>query len=259
MDCTEAKSILGQFSLIHECDVIGNGALRMSVPFQNTDGSNIDLFLKKEDNGKWILSDLGNTTAYLLDMHVKPWTTKNRLQIIADICTSLGIAQNQGQFQTVLSEAELIAKLPQAIVRLSQACIRISDLAFTRRLRTPDIFNENVEEFLGVAGLNFEERVLLLGQFGKPVEVDFQVSGKSVVSLIQTLSTGNSAAAHSISNEVFRRWYDLGNHRPKHQFLTVYDTSNNNFKEEDLKRMSTQSSIFGFPAEHDQIKQALAA
>lgn len=260
MDCAQAKTLVSNFSLIQACDEIASGALRMSVPFTNTDGSNLDLFLKQAGPGKWVLSDLGNTTAYLLDLHVRPWTTKKRLQIVTDICRSLGIEQAGGQFQTILTDEELRTKLPEAMVRLSQACIRVSDLAFTQRLRTQAIFRDEVEDFFSTEDLQFEEHVQLVGQFGNRVEVDFRVSGKTVVSLVQTLSTGNAAAAHNLSNEVFRRWFDLEkDYKSRHLFLTIYDTSNDNFRDEDLKRIELKSIIFGFPAEPEQIKLALAA
>ncbi len=259
MDCLEAKSLISRFSLINDCDVIKNGALRMSLPFQHLDGSYIDLFLQRNAADQWVLSDLGNTAAYLLDLHVKPWSSQKRMQVVADICKSLKIEQVKGQLQAVLTEAQLRKELPEAMVRLSQACIRVSDLALTRRLRTPVVFQDEMEEFLSVADLDFDKNVLLAGQFGNKVEVNFAVRGKSVSSLVQTLSTANSAAAHNLSNEVFRRWYDLSNHRPKNQFVTVYDTNTDYFRDEDLKRIATLSSIFGFPAEEDQIREALAA
>jgi hypothetical protein len=257
MNCEQVKSLVSNFSLIENCDVIKNGAIRMSVPFQNPDGSKIDLFLKKE-NGHWILSDLGLTTSNLLDLHVKLWTTKKRKQIVSDICQSLCIQQNGGQFQIIIPDAKM-AELPESMVRLAQGCLRISDLAFTQRLRSQSVFREDVEEFLATTDLPYEENIELPGQYGVPIQIDFRVSGSSQTSLLQTLSTANSAAAHGLSTEVFRRWYDLSTYRTKNQFLTFYDTNNDFFRDDDLKRISSVSTIFGYPAEQERITTVLAA
>lgn len=230
----------------------------MSVPFQHLNGSQIDLFLKPQSD-EWVLSDFGQTIAYLMDLQVNPWSTAKRKQLVEDICKSLKIEQHDGEFKTVIRAANLNDDLSSAMVRLSQACIRISDLAFTQRLRSPVLFKEDVAEFLETSQLKYEEDYSLVGQFGNRVEVDFSVTGRSVHSLVQTLSTGNAAAAHSLGNEVFRRWYDLTNQKPKNQFLTIYDTNTDFFKKEDLKRIESVSTILGYPAQAPEIQQALSA
>ncbi len=259
IDCEEVKRMAGNLPLIEHCDVVKNGALRMATPFRYPDGSQIDLFLQKSSGSEWLLSDLGQTTSYLLDLNVKPWTTKKRKQLLSDICQTLGIAQDGGQFQIALDESRLPSELQTSIVRLAQGSIRIADLAFTQRLRTASVFREEVEEFLVNYDLPYEENIKLKGQFENTVEVDFRVQGKKVTSLVQTLSTANAVAAHGLSNEVFRRWYDLNLYLPTSQFLTVYDTNTDIFRDDDLRRLSTVSTIIGYPANHDELLVVLAA
>lgn len=85
----------------------------------NTHGSKIDLFLGGEPdlfNG-WVLSDLGHAVAYLLDLNVRPWTTKKRKQVVADICASLDVGQQGGEFKVLIARDNLQKELPSAMVR----------------------------------------------------------------------------------------------------------------------------------------------
>jgi hypothetical protein len=261
MNCISLLPIVQKFSLIRHCDVIKNGSLRMETPFKYPNGSSIDLFLHEESQSPtkgWLLSDLGQTTAYLLDLHVKPWATKKRKQTLLDICTSLEVQHSNGSLQIRVPEKDL-SNLPNLMVLLAQACIRISDLAMTQRFRTASVFKEDMEEFFAGIDLPYETGVPLLGQYNTPVEIDFRVKGKITTSLVRTLSTGNSNAAHGLSNEIFRCWYDLSNYRAQNQLITIYDTNNDVFREDDLKRLASLSSVVGFPAEQDLLRTSLGA
>lgn len=260
LDCTKLRNLVSGFSLISDCDIVGDHSVRMATPFQYPDGSLIDLFAKPTGElfDEVELSDKGQTTAYLLDLHVKLWTTKKRKQMVSDICHSLGVKQDGGQFLMRVPEARL-AELPMEMVRLAQACIRVTDIAFTQRFRSPVEFQEEFEEFVDSLDRPYEASVKLEGQFGKQVEFDFLVHGEKANSLVQTLSTSNQYAAHGLTNEVFRRWYDIAHQRALFQCVTIYDTNNNVFRDDDLARMATVSEVIGFPAEHDRLKLALAS
>ena len=258
--CDNVQNLVSGFSLVEKCDVVKNGMLRLATPFQYPNGEKIDLFLGRQDHlfEKWILTDLGQTTAYLLDLHIKPWTTKRRKQLVSDICSTLDVQSEGGQFQIVLSEQQL-PEVSEAMVRLAQTCIRVSDLALTQRLRASGIFREDFEEFLDAVDVPYESPIILPGQFGKQVEIDFRVQGQRVSSLVQTLSTANPVASHQMSTEAFRRWYDLANQRNQHQFVSVYDTSTDSFRDDDLARLASVSTLIGYPAEQEQLKATLAA
>ncbi len=260
LECETLRPLLQTFSLVQGCDIVRNGMLRIETPFQYPDGSHIDLFLGRDQDlvGNLLLTDLGQTTSYLLDLHVKPWTTKKRKTILADICTSLGVQQQGSEYRLMLTEAE-VQNLPQLLVRLAQTCIRVADLAMTQRLRVATVFREDFEEFLAASEFDYVPAQKFLGQYDREIELDFLVRGKRVQSLIQTLSTANSAAAHGLANEVFRKWYDLSNLRQDYQSVTVYDTNNDVFREDDLARLGSFSTVFGFPANEEQIRETLAA
>ena len=248
--------------LVEDCDEIKGGVLRLSTPFRYPDGSNIDLFMGIDSHlhAPIKLTDLAHTTAYLLDVQIKPWATQKRKHIVDDVCKLLGIDREGGELVVRLTQEELNdGNLPGAMVRLAQACIRIADLSFTQRLRAPVNFKDDVEEFITGEGVAVESAITLLGKYGKEVPLDFRTRGRKIESLLLTLSTANAAAAHGLANEVFRKWHDLEPHKASHQFLTIYDSTNDVFRDDDLARISEQSTLLAFPAQQEAIRDAIAA
>ncbi len=260
LDCSGLQRLVGGFSLVEACDVVRNGMIRLSTPFRYPDGSAIDLFLSPQADitGTLTLTDLGHTTAYLVDLGVKPGSTKKRQLQWQDICQSLGVARDGGELK-IHVEANRASEIATLIVRLAQACLRTADMALTQRLPVADTFGESFEEFVAVTDLRYEAGIELIGRFQKPVPIDYLVRGQATISLVQTLSTGNTAAAHGLCNEIFRRWYDLTPERTHHAFVTVYDTTNNAIRDDDLQRLGELSLVMGYPAQAKQIADVLAA
>ena len=259
--CGQLEKVLSGFSLVKECHNVGDGTLRFATPFLYPNGSNVDLFLKKSERclvGEFVLTDLGNTAAWLLDLHIKPWSTKKRQMALKDICDSLSVTHEKGELRVWLA-LEDVADLPGKIVSLAQACLRMADLVFTQRLQVTTPFREEFEEYLAVLDVNYDAEVMVLGRFGELVPVDFQVVGQSTTTLIQTPSTERRANSHPILNEVFRRWYDLKTPERRETLLTVYDDRTNVFKDEDLLRIADVSLLLAFPAQSQDIKDILLA
>src|ERR1041385_3865792 len=264
-NCADLAPLLSNFSLVESCDTVRDGSLRLSTPFRYPDGSQIDVFLSEPLQSQlmydFVLSDKGNTTAYLLDLNVRFWTTKRRKQAIDDVCEALGITLRGGQLEIALKASELATQLPNSVVRLAQACVRMADLAFTQRLRAVNSFKEDVEEFLDTSALKYESPALIPSRFAdKTLEIDFRVFGERSRSLVQAVSTGASPMAHTVMNEIFRRWFDVPDDvRSSEQLVTIYDSSQNNYREDDLERLATQSLVLAYPDQSSQIRDLLAA
>lgn len=258
INCDQLRRFVEGFALVKQCDVIRNGMLRFATPFQYADGSHIDLFVAPSDSQKITLTDLGQTIAYLLDMRVKPWTTKRRKQAVNDICQALEVQQNGGQFQIEVS-CDAPQTFQSAVVQLSQACLRISDLAMTQRFRAGADFKDELEEFVAGMDIPYERPYQLQGRLGKPVEVDFHIQGRKTSSLLMTISTASTPSAHNLCIEIFRRWYDLSNYLEQYQFVTSFDTSHDVFRPEDLNRIRDFSNVFGYPDENEALHELLAA
>lgn len=260
IDCGQIEQFAGRVSLVEACDKVGNGYFRMATPFTYPNGATVDVFLGQNmplHNG-WALTDMGQTSAFLFDLGLRV-TTQKRRQVAADICEALGVKQESGELLVELSEDEIKANLSSEIVRLSQACIRLADLSFTQRFQSISVFKDSVEEFLSIDQVAVERDVVLPGRFNKEVTVDFRTAGQQVQSLIQTLATAGGTATHQMCTEAFRKWYDLRDHQQGHQFITIYDSENSTFREDDLARLEEESTLLAFPAQEEQIYEAVAA
>jgi hypothetical protein len=260
VNCQRLMELFSTWHPVLDCELVRNGMLRFATPFCYPDGSKIDLFIGTEDDlfGNVILTDLGQTTAFLEDMQIKAFGSKRRRGLVADICDSLGVQRDGGQFMIRL-QAHQHDQVPDATIRLSQACIRVADLIMTQRLQTHNSFFEELENFMVRRQLPHEPGVSLPGRFGEEVKIDYHVQGRTQSSLMETLSTTTGASAHALATETFRRWFDLAPRQSEHQFVTVYDSTPNMFRPDDLARLNEFSLVLGFPHDESRLYEALAA
>lgn len=107
-----------------------------------------------------VLSDLGQTMTWLADVQVRPWQSKNRQRFVEDTLHTLGIRQNGGALET--SFEPLHDSFEDAVIRLGQACVRVSDLLFTRRSTQQVNATEEVEELIADAELSYEPNAQLV-------------------------------------------------------------------------------------------------
>jgi hypothetical protein len=268
IDCSQLAQSLQGFSLLRSCDQVGENTLRISTPFVGLDGSYLDLFLEqqvnvtKKDNPLfwgYILSDLGETAAYLYSLRIQLSTTRKRRNFVSDVCEALGVEHERGQLLIKLERGQL-ATLPDAILRLAQACIRVSDLSFSQRYPAAGIFSEEVEEAIDQTELRYEPGpVPVPGRFGgKEVVVDFKVFGPKKTSLVKTVSASTPDAAHVMLNETLARWLRLSDSRKENQLLTVVEEKPWPYREDDLALLKEYSDgVIIFPAQRDRLKQAL--
>jgi hypothetical protein len=155
----------------------------------------------------------------------------------------------------LVANAPTKAEFPSAVIRLAQACSRVSDLSFTRRLTQPAVFVEEVESVLVDLEVKYEPNVTLPGRFGD-VDVDFVVETPEATSAVLTWSSFNSGYSHTKGLEIFRRFFDL--QEAKLNKLTIFDDSRDVYKSQDLARLSTVSTIIPL-SDRTGIRRALAA
>ena len=105
----QIQTAVSSFSLVKGCDVVRNGMVRLATPFQYPNGAGIDLFLGAQPElfDKWTLTDLGQTTAWLLDLNLKLWTTEKRKQLVTDICRGLKVLVEHGGNPKALGKGEV--------------------------------------------------------------------------------------------------------------------------------------------------------
>jgi len=132
IDKAQIDALVAGHSLVRGVDQLARGHVRLETAFIYPDGSSIDVFIKEERAAPLlpahhILSDLGQTTTWLLDMQVKPWLSKKRQQILEDILRVHGVKQHGGAFELEMNGYDTLIS---DVVRLGQTCARIADLTF---------------------------------------------------------------------------------------------------------------------------------
>ena len=257
IDRDAISALIRDHSLVLDVAAVERGHLRLETAFQYPDGSQIDLFLAEE--GPMIparrLTDFGNTSSWLLDLQVKPWLSSKRRQLLDQSLKGLDVKLNGGALELELPD---IDHLMNGVVRLGHACIRMADLHYTRRSSLSSAMGETLEDLFNDSELTYESEVEFIGRQGKPVKVDYKVSGVHKTSLVMALGTGNTSVAHTRANEIFRTWYDLDLPNRPEAKVTIFDDAQDIYREEDLSRIRDFSDLLPL-SDRRGIRDLLAA
>jgi hypothetical protein len=238
----DVKKLTDSHAIVRGVEETVRGHMRIETSFLYPEGSFVDLFVPADNTlfPQVKLTDFGQTMQWLLDVQVRPWLSKKRQRYVEDALRLYGVAQQGGALEIGLDKLQDIV---DGVVRLGQACVRVSDLIYTRRSSLQGAFNEEVEEVLADRDLEYEPNVELEGRFGTKVRVDYLVRGRHTRSGVLTWSSGNTSQAHIQANEIFRRWYDLDVPTRKEQRVTVFDDRYDAYRDDDLRRLRDKSEV----------------
>ncbi len=248
----EVEGVLKGHSIVRESAPLPRGHLRVETAFLYPDGTSIELYLMKEPLR---LSDLGQTTAWLLHLQIKPWLSRRRQAVVEDVLRLYGAEQQGGAIEIALSSLD---HLIEGIVRLGQACLRVADLSYTKRSPLQSTFSEQIEDFFQDSELPYDPDAELAGRFGPPVRVDYVVHGARLRSLVLGWSSGNSAQAHITANEIFRKWYDLDSPARTEQRVTLLDDRQDVYRPDDQERLRACSTVVAL-SDRQTVRDLLAA
>jgi hypothetical protein len=240
----KAKSLC----LVRSVDMLPKGHARIQTMLMYPDRSYIDVFVYADPDQPLlpptVLSDLGQTTEFLLNHHVRPWTSKKRRQQLEDAVAVYGAKINGGKIELAVDGGAL----QDRIILLAQACLRASDLVLTKRLGLQSDFADDVEAFLSDQELDFDTAGSLPGLYG-PVSVDFVVRGAHTTSAVFSLSSRTAGSGHTSAVEVFRKAHDLAKASGPEERVTIVDDSVrvlDVFKQDDLNRIEEYARVFMF-------------
>jgi hypothetical protein len=115
----------------------------VQTPFTFNDGDTLAIVLKKDEDGKWILSDEGHTFMHLSYEEVD-LTAKTRQKVIHSAMNMFGIQNRDG---------ELIIEIPdgcygEALFSMVQGLIQIFDVSYLRRENVRTAFAEDFREYI---------------------------------------------------------------------------------------------------------------
>lgn len=237
--CSAIRSGLGP---MFECAVKGD-YVRVRTPYLYPDGDFIDLFIKSTSPGISTVTDLGETVRWLNSNTLSAKRSPKQAGLISDISQTHGVEFFRGMLKARSNEPSALA---DAVTRVSQAALRISDLIFTSRLRSVETVTDEVADFLQELHLPYERNKKLIGRSGKSWRIDFQVSAPQKSSLISVLSSGSRSAAQQITKSVVATWYDLSQYRASTEplaFISLVDDSADVWSEEDFNLVESISDV----------------
>ncbi len=250
--CEELNAGLGAlFSCSQEGDL-----QKIRTPYLYPDGDVIDLYCKQK-SGALLVTDMGESTRWLRMQTRSSKRSIKQNKLIDDVCLTQGVEFFKGMLQTRCRENE---SLPEAVTRVSQAAIRISDLWFTFRARSVESIADEVADLFGEISYPFERSRAFTGKSGASVKVDFYVQGPQHASMVNILSTGNKSSARPIVNQVLRNWYELSPLAVSAdglRFISLFDDTSDVWSTEDYSLLEDFSSIANW-SRPDQFQELLA-
>jgi len=229
-------------AIVREVTQLPTRHVRIETAFLYPEGSAVDVFLIDETRPSPAakLSDLANTSQWLLNLQVQPWLSKKRQAYVDDALRIYNVTKQGGALELELASLE---RLIDGVVRLGQACVRVADLIYTRRSSIQLPVTDEVEEVLADAELDYDQNPELEGRYGRPVRVDFLVRGARTTSAVLTLSSRNASQAHVQANEIFSRWYDLDVPARRERRVTILDDRSDVYRDDDLQRLREKSDV----------------
>ena len=153
--------------------------------------------------------------------------------MVSDVCLTLGVDLLRGQ---LVQRCDDIQQLADAIHRIAQAVVRVSDIWFSFRTRPVESIADEVDEWLNQQSFEFKRAVKCGGRSGREWTVDYQIVVRAHTSLVFVLSSGSRAAARRVSEHVFTGCFDLLHLRDAGQasLVSLFDDTADVWQSEDI-------------------------
>lgn len=164
-------------------------------------------------------------------------------RLIDDVCLNHGVEFFKGMLILRLGPGE---RLADAVIRLGQACLRVSDVWFTMRTRAVETVTEEIADFLEEKNIPYERRTKLSGRSGHVWEVDFHTRTPEQSALVYVLSTGSRATGRKLAERVVAAWHDLNHLKlgpQRLKLISLFDDTLDIWQDEDFRLLESLSTI----------------
>lgn len=222
MSLTPCDYIAENRGEMFDCSPLGEYT-RIRTPYLYPDGDVIDVFVRESGNGSSTLTDLGETLGWLRTQTVSERKTDRQRRLIEDVCLTHGVELYRGMLMVRVKD---FVEISEAVTRLSQAALRVSDLWFTFRNQAAASIYDEVGEFLAGREVQFERGERLIGRSGNTWRVDFHTRTAERSALVNVLSTGSRPSARRLTEHTLATWHDLSNRRigpESMRFISLFD------------------------------------
>ena len=178
--------------------------------------------------------------------------------MVDDVCFTLGVELVRGQ---LVLRCENVEQVTDAVHRVAQAVVRVSDIWFTFRTRSPKSITDEVDDWLKQRSFKFEKGVQREGRSGRGWMVDYQVVAGAHMSLVFVLSSGSRAAARRVSELVFAACSDLSHLVVRERdaaLVSLFDDTTDVWRDEDLALAQGVSRVATW-SQHDEFERILTS
>ena len=257
MNSIEVCAFLGRsLSPLFECSPAPMEGVRVRTPMMFPDGGIVDVFVLERSDG-FTVTDFGDALGWLHMQSVSRGRTRRQELLIEDVCQTLNVQLFRGQLilRNVNSE-----ELGEAVIRLGQAVVRVSDIWFTMRSQTFQTTADEVEEWLNERQIPFERGVRERGRSNQDWTIDFRTE-TSHTSFVFLLGTGARGATRRITEHVLAGCVDLSHLRssqPNLAFVSLFDDTQDVWREQDFRLVADHSEI-AYWSHPDTLEQLLIA
>ena len=204
------------------CSPAPQEGVRVRTPLLYPDGGVVDVFVLKS-NGSYLVTDFGDALGWLGLQSTSQKRSPKQNVLVQDVCQTLRIefSNDQLMLRNVASDA-----LGEAVLRVAQAAVRVSDIWFTLRSQSIQTIADEVDEWLRERAINFDRQVSKKGRSTQNWSIDFETYTDSRTCLVFVLATGTSGAVRRMTEHVVAGCFDL-NHlkvtQPSLAFVSLFD------------------------------------
>lgn len=234
---TPCQVIADTIGMLYTCSEV-NGFVRIRTPYLYPDGDVIDLFLKPDTQ---TLTDLGETLRWLEMQTVSQSLSKKQELCLQDIQITYGIEEYRGMLIVRVRN-----NLAEAITRLAQGSIALSNLWFLSRTQLAGSLNDEVAALLDEYHIPYQRDIKLVGRSARSWRLDFQTRHPRCSALVEVLSTGNRSAANLKVNNMVAAWVDLNQYqltREPLRFISLFDDSLDTWSSSHISQVAEFSQI----------------
>ena len=205
------------------------------------DGGIVDVFVL-ERGGAYTVTDFGDALGWLHLQSVSRGRTRRQELLIEDVCQTLGVQLFKGQLILRNINTE---DLGDAVIRLAQAVVRVSDVWFTMRSQSFQTTADEIEEWLGEKRIPYERGVRERGRSNQDWTIDFRTRTERT-SLVFLLGTGTRGATRRITEHVLAGCVDLSHlkvSQPDLKFVSLFDDTQDVWREQDFRLVRDYSEV----------------
>lgn len=268
---------------LFECTPAPREGVRVRTPLMYPDGGMVDVFVVEQSEHCYV-TDFGETLGWLRMQSASPRRSPNQTRIVEDTCQTLGVKLHRGQ---LMLRANVADGLGEAVLRLAQAAVRVSDVWFTFRTRAvpsrtvgtvaSEMRNFNrqarsgvqaletvaseVSEWLAKKEISFEPDVTQPGRSGQSWAIDYRTHTDNRTALVFLLSAGSRGAARRRTERVLAGCVDL-NHlkdrQPHLAFVSLFADTEDVWRKEDFGLVEQHSKVARW-SQPDEFERLLLA